>query len=194
MLSLKNWKINKLQKKLKAMRASRHLTQPKDEVLKKEVMLYFELAALYKGLIGHRKHPYAKQLMEECYRAAAQLDDATASYNLGKLVLEQARFHETLQAQGVFDSPVNERHMQQAYEEAHAYLKMGDELGSIQAKRLRGLCLVNGWGIAADQDKGFELIVSSIEKEGSWDKVPQIFAAMGLNKPEFFAQIMQRKK
>ena len=42
-----------------------------------------------------------------------------------------------------------------------------------------------------DKKVGFELIVESIEQENSWDKVPQIFASMGLNKPEFFSALTQ---
>ncbi|HAT9519670.1 TPA: hypothetical protein JBC96_14495, partial [Legionella pneumophila subsp. pneumophila] len=57
-----------------------------------------------------------------------------------------------------------------------------------------GLCIINGWGVESDKNAGFELVVDSIEQEGSWDKIPQIFASMGLNKPEFFSAIMQRRK
>lgn len=49
-------------------------------------------------------------------------------------------------------------------------------------------------GVESDKNTGFELVVDSIEQEGSWDKIPQIFASMGLNKPEFFSAIMQRRK
>ncbi len=45
-----------------------------------------------------------------------------------------------------------------------------------------------------DKKRGFDLIVDSIDQENSWDKVPQIFAALGLNKPEFFSQLTQRRQ
>lgn len=194
MFSLKRWKIRKLTKKIKALKHNRLSEQPRDEVLKKEISYYFELAALYKAAMGKKKFPYAKLMLLECYRAAASLDDSTANFNLGSDLLEQAKFRDTLQKEGVFDSQGNALRMSQLYEEAHAYLKAAEKLGHIEAKRLRGLCFINGWGVVVDKEGGFELVVASIEQEGSWDRVPQIFAAIGLNKPEFFAAIMQRRK
>lgn len=193
MLSLKSWKIKKLTKRIKALKHSRQSQPAREEALKKEVMYYFELASIYKKLNGHKKYPFAELMVEECYRQAAALDDPMASYLLGMLLLDEGKFRQQLQNEGVLDSSLNERHMKQRYEEAHAYLKAADNLGHIEAKRLLGLCFINGWGMSADKDKGFEMIVESIEKEGSWDKVPQIFAAIGLNKPEFFAAIMKRR-
>lgn len=194
MLSLKSWKIKKLTKRIKALKHGRQGEVPRDEALKKEVMYYFELAAIYNALDGHKKYPFARLMMLECYRSAAFLDDATANYKLGQLLLEEAKYRDQLQHEGVFDSSLNARHMSQGYEEAHAYLKAAEQFGHIEAKRLLGLCYINAWGVIADKDKGFEMVVDSIDKEGSWDKVPQIFAAIGLNKPEFFAAIMKRRK
>ncbi|KTD19399.1 hypothetical protein E3983_08275 [Legionella israelensis] len=194
MFSLKRWKIRKLTKKLKALKHNRLSEQPRDEVIKKEISYYFELAALYKTVIGKKKFPYAKLMLLECYRAAAALDDSTANFNLGYHLLEEAKYRDALQKEGLFDSQRNEVRMSQLYEEAHAYLKAAEQLGHIEAKRLRGLCYINGWGVDVDKEGGFELIVASIEQEGSWDRVPQIFAAIGLNKPEFFSAIMQRRK
>jgi hypothetical protein len=194
MFGLKRWKIKRLTKKLKTMRLDRQNSQPRDEILKREVLYYFELAKLYKSQIGQVKYPYAELMMLECYRAAASLDDALAHYNLGQYSLGKASFRVGLQKEGLFESAANEKRIEHAYHEAHAHLLQAEELGHIEAKRLRGLCFINGWGVEPDSDKGFELIVASIEKEGSWDRVPQIFAAMGLNKPEFFSAIMQRRK
>ena len=33
----------------------------------------------------------------------------------------------------------------------------------------------------------------AIELEQSWDKVPQIFASIGLNKPEFFSALTKMR-
>lgn len=194
MIFLKTWKINKLNKKLRSLRESRKLNQPKDEVLRKEVNLYLQLAAIYRSLIGNTKYPYAAQLMRETYRAAAYLDNAQANYILGKDFLEEAKLRQAVQSDGVLDNDINASLAVKFFEIAHAYLQAADELNHIQAKRLRGLCWINGWGVTPDQDKGFDMVVASIEKEGSWDKVPQIFAAIGLNKPEFFAKLMQKRK
>ncbi len=191
---LTRWKIKRIVKKLKAMQANRVNNQPGDEVLKKEIGYYFELANIYKRLTGNKKYPQALLMHEECLRAAAGLDDAEANYQLGKRLLDEAKFRENLEKEGVFNSEVNSKKSYQLYSEAHAYLSAAMNLGHIEAKRLKGLCLINGWGVDADKNAGFELVVASIEQEGAWDRVPQIFASIGLNKPEFFAAIMQRRK
>ena len=168
--------------------------QPNEESLKKEKAAYFQLAKIYQSVIGNKKFPLAREMLLECYRAAAGIEDATAQYLLGKYLLEEARFREDLQANGLFASPSNDRQSKMLYEEAHAYLIAAQTLRHIEAKRLYGLCYINGWGVEADKKKGFDLVVESIEQENSWDKVPQIFAAMGLNKPEFFSALTQRQK
>lgn len=188
------WKIKRIIKKLKVMQAHRVNNQPGDEVLKKEIAYYFELATLYKNRVANKKFPYPNLMHEECLRAAAGLEDAKANYQLGKMMLEEAKFRENLQKEGVFKSEANSKKYTLLYEEAHAYLSAAVALGHIEAKRLKGLCFINGWGVAVDNKAGFEMVVDSIEQEGSWDRVPQIFASMGLNKPEFFSAIMQRRK
>lgn len=194
MAYLKRWKIKRIVKKIKAMQANRVNNQPGDEMLKKEIAYYFELASIYNKLKGNKKFPYANLMYMECYRAAAGLDDAEANYQLGQMVLDEAKFRQNLEKEGVFKSESNLKKCNQLFEEAHAYLSAAIALGHVAAKRLRGLSFINGWGLEADKKAGFELIVASIEEEGSWDRVPQIFASMGLNKPEFFSQIMQRRK
>lgn len=194
MFSLKQFKINRILKKLKAMQQSRVHNQPSDDVLKKEMGLYFELADLYKKLIGNKKYPYARIQWVECLKAASAMDSADAHFQLGEFFLNEGKFRMSLQQEGVLNSTANQLRCTQVFEEAHAHLLAAEKLGSIAAKRLRGLSIINGWGVTADKDAGFELVVASIEQEGSWDKIPQIFAAIGLNKPEFFSAIMQRKK
>lgn len=194
MCYMKRWKIRRIVKKIRAMQANRVNNQPGDEVLKKEISYYFELADLYKSLIGKKKFPFARLMQMECYRSAAALDDAEANYQLGRFLLDAAKFRDNLEKEGVFKSEANLKKCTQLYVEAHAYLLVAMTLGHIAAKRLRGLCFINGWGLEADKKAGFELIVASIEQEGSWDRVPQIFASMGLNKPEFFAEIMHHRK
>ena len=127
------------------------------------------------------------------YRASSMLDDSTAQYLLGKNLLEEGKFRDNLQREGVFASESNERQMRERFVDAHAFLMAAMKLNHIQAKRLHGLSYINGWGLPADKNKGFELIVESIEQENSWDRVPQIFKEIGLNKPEFFSALMQRR-
>ncbi|MCL9685002.1 hypothetical protein [Legionella maioricensis] len=194
MFNLTKWKINRIVKKIKSMQFNRVNNQPGDELLKREILYYFELATLYKKLKNNKKYPYADVMIVECYRAAANLDDSSAHYQLGQTFLEEAKYRQNLQNEDVFSSDANLKRTQQLFEEALVHLLAAEKLGHIAAKRLRGLCFINGWGVVEDKNAGFELVVASIEQEGSWDKVPQIFAAIGLNKPEFFAAIMQRRK
>lgn len=188
------FKINRLTKKLTALQKNRVHNQPSDEVLRSEIAGYHELSQLYMKKIGHKKFPFAQDMVTACYRAAAALDDVAAQFLLGQYFLDKAKFLEGVQKQSIFCCNANERECKISYEEAHAYLMAAEQLRHAQAKRLRGLCYINAWGVPEDKDKGFEMIVDSIEQEKSWDKVPQIFAALGLNKPEFFAALTQRRK
>lgn len=187
----KKFKMNRMIKKIKALQAARLNNQVNDEALIKEISLYHTLAGIYGSLQGKKKFPYAREMVLECYRAAASIDDPKSQYLLGETFLEEAKFREFLEKQGVFSSTGNARQMKQLYEEALAYLTAAEARSHIQAKRLHGLCYINGWGVEPDKKKGFELVVASIDQENSWDKVPQIFAAIGLNKPEFFSELAQ---
>jgi len=187
--------INRLLKKVKSFQKQRAAqTTPTPAVVKKEIAYYHQLAKLYGELIGKKKFPFAREQRLECYRAAATLEDAQAKYCLAKDLIDEAKFRDALQHEGVFASAINERLAKQLFDEAIAYLIAADPFNHILAKRLLGLCYIRGWGVEVDQDKGFEYIVASIELEKSWDKVPQIFSAMDLNKPEFFAAFMQHRK
>ena len=187
-------KTNRLIKKIKNMQQSRLHNQVSDEAIAKETAAYHRLAGMYAKLQGKKKWPFAREMMLACYRASAMLDDSTAQYLLGKNLLEEGKCREQFQTEGVFASVSNERAMRQLYEEALAYLTASEKLNHIQATRLHGLCYINGWGVAVDKNLGFELIVSSIDKENSWARVPQIFKEIGLNKPEFFSALTQHRK
>jgi hypothetical protein len=189
----KRFKINRLTKKLKAMQQHRIHNQPPDEIIHKEVDYYHKLANIYNSLIAHKSYPFASDMASACLGAAASLDDSTAQYQLGKKLLDEAKFREQLQQEELFASLSNKRQMEHLYGEALAYLEAAEKLGNIEAKRLHGLCYINGWGLDADKDKGFSLIVESIEEENSWDQVPQIFASLGLNKPEFFSALVKHR-
>lgn len=194
MFRLNRWKINRYIKKIKALQASRLHNQPSDQMLKREISYCIHLANIYKKVKGNIHYPFAEVMEIACYKAAALLNDSASHYQLSQALLNEAIFRQNLNTEGVFESEANAKRCFNLFEEAMAHLLAAESLGHIPAKRLRGLCLINGWGIAADKDQGFELIVASIEQEGSWDKIPQIFASLGLNKPEFFSAIMQRRK
>ncbi|MGQ3887737.1 hypothetical protein ACQUW5_01740 [Legionella sp. CNM-1927-20] len=185
--------IRSIKKKLKALKHDRLLNPTSDEAIAKEISLYINLAKIHQSIKNRKKFPFAELMVNECFRAAASLDSVEAQYTLGSKLLEEGKFREQLEQEELFANPSNKRQQQQLYEEAHAYLLAADNLGHIEAKRLRGLCYINGWGVDSDKRKGFDLIVDSIDKENSWDKVPQIFAAIGLNKPEFFSALAKHR-
>lgn len=189
----KRLQIRALQKKLKSMQHTRQLNQPSDEALAKEISLYLSLSKIYHSMRKKKKYPFADIMVKEALRGAANIDSADAQYELGKKLMEEARFRDSLEKEKLFANPSNNRQASMLFEEAHAYLLSAENLHHILAKRLRGLAFINGWGVEADKDKGFQLIVASIEQENSWDKVPQIFAAMGLNKPEFFSALVKHR-
>ncbi|WP_419418655.1 hypothetical protein ACNVED_08815 [Legionella sp. D16C41] len=185
--------IRSMKKKLKVLKHNRLLNPASDEAIAKETNLYLNLAKVYESIKNRKKFPFAELMVNECLRAAASLDSSEAQFKLGSKLLEEGKFREQLEQEELFANASNNRQQQQLYEEAHAYLLAADNLGHIDAKRLRGLCYINGWGVNADKKQGFDLIVDSIDKENSWDKVPQIFAAMGLNKPEFFSALAKHR-
>jgi TPR repeat protein len=193
MIFFKKLKIKRLLKKIKSMQQQRVHSQPSTEALKKEIALYHRLSKIYLSLYGKKKYPFAREMAYECYRASAVIEDAESQYLISKALLDEAIWREGLQTEGVFANPNNERLIKQYYEEAHAYLNAAVALNHIKAKRALGLCYIKGLGVPADQDKGFEFVVSSIEQENSWDKVPQIFGEMGLNKPEYFSALMKKR-
>ena len=194
MILFKRHKVKSLTKKLKSMQQSRQHNQPSDEILAKEKSIYHQLSTLYTHLKKNKKVPFAEDMVWESLRAATTLDDSEAQFKLASRLLDEAKFREQLQKEGVFASVSNERQARQLYEEALAYLRAAEGLGHVGAKRLHGLCYINGWGVEVEREKGFDLIVDSIAMENSWDKVPQIFASIGLNKPEFFAALTKHRK
>ena len=194
MILFKRYKVKSLTKKLKSMQQSRLHSQPSDELLAKEKSMCHQLSKLYSLLKKNQKVPFAEEMVWESLRAATVLDDVDAQFKLATHLLEEAKFRNQLQIDGVFASTSNERQARLLFEEALAYLLAAEKFGQIGAKRTHGLCYINGWGLEVDQEKGFDLVVDSIAEENSWDKVPQIFASIGLNKPEFFAALTKHRK
>lgn len=193
MIFFKRYQIKSLTKKLKTMRQIREHTEPSKEVREREIAYYLKLSRLYDALKRKKKYPFGALMSNEALRQASSLEHAPSQYELGRRILEEAKYRHRLEAEGVFRSIVNERQSKLLFEEAHALLESASRLGHILALRLLGLSYINGWGVTPAREKGFEMVVQSIEKEGSWAKVPQIFAEIGLNKPEFFSALAKRR-
>lgn len=194
MCFLKKLRIKWLTKKLVVLQQNRLNHQVKDEAIKKECKIYHKLYYLYTNMHGKKHYPFALEMAIECLRIAAQINDIPAQFILGKRFLDEAKWREDLEQQKLFSSAANQKLMQNLYIQAHSYLSQADKEGHILAKRYFGLCYIFGWGTKIDKDKGFAMVVDSIAKENAWNKTPQIFAQIGLNKPEFYEALMQQKE
>ena len=194
MILFQNLTIKRLIKKLKAMQQTRQLNQPTDEQLQKEIAMYMALSLAYESLNNKKKFPFSQLMSRESLRAAADLDSADAQYALALKLLEEAKCRDALEKDVLLANASNLKQSQSLFTEARHYLMAAEALGHILAKRTHGLCLINGWGADADKDKGFDLVMASIDQENSWDKIPQIFASIGLNKPEFFAALGKHRE
>ncbi|MBV6539790.1 hypothetical protein HT665_09595, partial [Ursidibacter maritimus] len=91
------WKIKKIKKNLRGLQANRVNNQPPEEEIKKEIIFYMELAEIYLGFIGRKKFPYAQIMHDEALRLAADLDDPEANFRLGKILLNRAKFRDSIQ-------------------------------------------------------------------------------------------------
>ncbi|MDP3562032.1 MAG: hypothetical protein Q8R83_07640 [Legionellaceae bacterium] len=190
----KRFKIKRMLKQLKSMQQTRLQNQASDELVRKEIATYAKLAELYEQLHGKKKFPFAREQALACYRAAALLNDAPAQFTLGKQLLEEAKLRDALQQGELFSSESNALFMHELYKEAHGFLLAAEKQQHINAKRIRGLCYINGWGVPVDKDTGFDLVVASIEQENSWDRVQKIFSQLGINKSSFFSELFQHRK
>lgn len=186
-------KLKSLTAKAKIFRQNRLNNQTKKDAIDKEIKLYKTLATIYDSLIGKHKYPFAEVMRNETLRAAASLEDIDSTYQLAEILLEEAKFRENLEKEEVFGSTMNARYVKILYEEAHAYLLAAQKLGSIEAKRLLGICYIHGHGVKLDRDQGFDLVVASIEQENSWDRVPEIFASIAKDDPELFSALMKHR-
>ena len=194
MFGILSFRIKRAIKLLKSMQEDRLHQAPNPVRIQKEIAIYRKIAKIYARLVGHKKWPFAHIQAECCYRASAGLDDAESQYILGKKLLDEAIFREKLQSEMIFESLSNELRIKDLYKDAHGYLHSAVSDKPIQAKRLLGLCYINGWGVNADKDKGFDLIIASIEQENSWPRVQKVFAELGINQSEFFSELFQHRK
>ncbi len=188
------FKINRMLKHLRSMQQARLNNQASAELLKKELVTYARLADIYERLKGKKRFPFAREQAIAAYRAAALLNDATAQYTLGIKLLDEAKLRENLQQGEILASDSNAFFMKELYKEAHGFLLAAENQQHIKAKRIRGLCYINGWGVPVDKDLGFDLVVDSIDQENSWDRVQKIFAELGINKSSFLSELFKHRK
>lgn len=188
---LKKIKLSGLRKKVQTNAEQREAGNA--PVLQDECQALFALAAFYHDNRDDTDIPYAELLSRETYRAAASLGDTEAQYLCGQLFLDTAKFWTDF-ANGMLGNNIHQQYAHAHYQEAFFYLDEAKQAGHALATRLRGMTYIRGWGEEKNTDRGFELIVKSIELQNAWDKATQIFTELGLNSPEFFSALVKFKK
>lgn len=187
---LKKWKEKRLIKKIATLQRSRESNQVSQQKLDEEIKLLNELFSFYHKNRKNKNYPFAKAAQENCMRVAVSLGDSKALLWLGKTLLDEAKEREVWQKGVVLANTNNQKLMDDLFFQAHAYLQEAAK-NNIDAQRLLALCSIHGWGEPIDRKKGFGLLVESINREDSWDKLPEIFAKIGLNKPEFLKELIK---
>lgn len=186
-------KLRSLKKKALAMVKKRQENAVSDAELTKEIALHAEITALYDKHKTDKKSPNAELLAIESLRIAAQLGDANAQYELGRRLLEKGKFWDEVKA-SYLANDIHDKYAKDCYDEAFLFLRSAQEQSQPLAKRLHGMAYINAWGVERDEDKGFKMVIDSIDMEGSWEKATEIFKELGLNKPEFFNKVMQYRQ
>lgn len=188
----RRWQINSLRRKAERLVQGRHANNVSDSELRKEIQLYYKIAALYDRVRFNKRFPYAQERALEAYRAASALGDINGQFIVGKRLIEKGVFWDQLK-KTIFACKAHDKYARDCYEEAFVYLQSAMQSGHLSAKRLLGLAQIRGWGTPIDKQKGLQLIIDSIEQEGSWDKTEKIAAELGMDKAEFFSSIAARK-
>lgn len=163
------------------------------EDVKREVTAHLAMAKFYDKHMFDKSIPKAEIMAFESYRAAASLGDVKSQYICGERLLDRAKFWD-MWSKGTFGSSIHQKYAKDCFDEAFSFIKTAENNEFPLAKRLHGLAYVNGWGVAKDLDQGFKLVIDSIDQEGAWDRATQIFQKLGINSPEFFEALRNRKK
>ena len=193
MLFLKKGKLGRLIKRAGLLTKNRQTNAVADNVLKKEIRLYKEIAALYDLLAGTSDYPYGREQATECYRFTSTLGDIESMRIVGQRKMEDGKFWTSLTTAIFYDSEVHEKEKNLDFDEAFKFLNTANNHEDVLGKRLLGVLYVNGWGVDADIDKGLKLIIESLDIGNEWQNSSKIFEELGLNKPEFFTKLMAMK-
>jgi len=190
-LWVKKFKEKRLLKKTRSLLEQRKNHQLSAKQSQEELYLLNQLANLYGQLQKyHNDYPYALEMQVNTYRNIAELGDKNAYFYLAKELLRHAKACEQWQNNEVLANRFNQAWVEQYYAQAHQFLQLASAENS-DALRLLGLCYIHGWGFEIDRKKGFSLLIDSINRDNSWDKLPEIFAKLGLNKPEFLSELIK---
>lgn len=186
-------KLNKLRKKVEKLHKLRQQDETKENI-QNEITAQYQLVELYKKHLFDKKLPRAEIYIIECYRAVAALGEAKAQYLCGQSLLDQGKFWDRWSTNPVYGAAIHKKYAQTLFDEAHAYLQAADNNDYVLAKRLLGMANIHGWGIPKDMNKGYKLILDSIEAEKAWDRATKIFEELKLSSPEFFASLQSYRR
>ena len=188
---LKKMKLNTLRKKVQENKERREAGRAPE--IHEEINSLFELAEFYVDNGFDKDLPHADILSCEAYRAAAILGNSEAQYRCGKYFLEMGKFWDEVR-DSMLGCDLQNKYSDAYYEEAFFYLEEAETNGHALAKREHGMAFIHGWGVEADTQKGYQLVIESIDLEGSWDKATEIFQSLGLNSTEFFSMLGAMRK
>lgn len=187
---IKRFKEKRLLKKIRLLQAERLSGQVPDLKIQMEIKLLQTLAALYGKCFGSKHYPYALEMQENAHRNAADIGSFESEHWLGRELIKHGRARLEWQNLQVIANQDNLKQIDELFSQAYIYLDKASA-HEVEALRLMGLCHIHGWGKPLDRKKGFAFIVDSINREDSWDKLPEIFAKIGLNKPEFLKELIK---
>ena len=186
------FKFRRLQKKLHKLHGV-YDQEGSDAKLKALSQAFYAMAAFYEKHRFDRDLPYAEFHALECYRVLSSFQDAKAQYVLGERLLNYAKFWEDLARNPLYKTNKPKAYAQSFFAEALVYLQAADEQNYSLARRLLGMAYIHGWGSDPNLEKGYQLVLESIDLEQAWGKATQIFDNLKLNSPEFFSALRAYK-
>ncbi|MDQ8040003.1 MAG: hypothetical protein REH83_06300 [Rickettsiella sp.] len=192
MNSLQKFKFKRLQKKLHKL----HKLYEQDGAetqLKALISAFYSLAEFYKKHRFDKELPNAEFHALECYRVLSSFGDVKAQYLLGEGLLNYGKFWTDLSRNPLYKTNQARVYAKSFFEESRVYLQAADDQDYFLARRLLGMIYIHGWGCTPDLQKGYQLILESIDLEQAWSKATQIFDVLQLNSPEFFASLRAYK-
>ncbi len=189
---LQKFKFRRLQKKLHRLHGF-YEQEGSDVKLKALSQAFYAMASFYDNHRFDKDLPFAEFHALECYRVLASFQDAKAQYMLGERLLNYGKFWQDLAKNPLYNTNKPKAYAQSFFEESLVYLRAADEQNYPLARRLLGMFYIHGWGSVPNLEKGYQLVLESIDLEQAWGKATQIFDTLKLNSPEFFSALRAYK-
>lgn len=189
---LQKFKFNQLQKRLHKLHKL-YESEGSDSRLKTLIQAFYSMAEFYEKHCFDKDLPYSEFHALECYRVIASFGDSKAQYVLAERLLSYGKFWENIAKNPLYKTNKPKAYAQSFFEESRVYLQAADEQGYLLARRLLGMAHIHGWGSSPNLEKGYQLVLESIDLEQGWAKATQIFDTLKLNSPEFFSALRAYK-